>query len=182
MFYFAYGSNMSTARLRARVPSATVHGRARLPGHALRFHKSSEADGSAKCDACATGGPGDAVLGVVFRIEPAERAHLDRAEGLGVGYERKRVTVQLEDGDRVEAFTYYAVRIDPDLAPYRWYKEHVLRGAVEHGLPEPYVAAIRAVSPWDDPDPERHHRELALYGETTADGQRAPSGLLESSG
>lgn len=179
MFYFAYGSNMSTPRLRARVPSATVHGRARLPGHALRFHKSSEADGSAKCDACETAAAADEVRGVVFRIDPAERESLDLAEGLGVGYERKRVAVHLEAGDTVEAFTYYAVRIDPNLQPFLWYKEHVLRGAMEHGLPRSYIAAIRAVTARGDPWRERHRRELAIYEETP--GQQDRVGLLESS-
>lgn len=163
MLYFAYGSNMSTARLRARVPSAEVRGRARLPGHALRFHKASEADGSAKCDACATGVPADAVLGVVFRIDPAERRHLDRAEGLGVGYAVKEVEVHLAAGGNVAAFTYYAVAIDPTLRPFHWYKEHVLRGAAEHALPGPYRAAIEAVASIADPQPYRHRTELAIY-------------------
>lgn len=170
MFYFAYGSNMSTARLRARVPSARVLGPGRLPGHALRFHKSSEADGSAKCDACHTADAGDTVQGVVFRIDPGERPHLDRAEGLGVGYAVKEVAVHLDGGDRVAAFTYYAVAIDPRLRPYHWYKEHVLRGALEHGLPEPYVEVIRAVESCSDPQAERHRRELAIYGEGQGPG------------
>ena len=51
MLYFAYGSNLSSARMAARVPSARVVARAQLPGHALRFHKVGR-DGSAKCDAC----------------------------------------------------------------------------------------------------------------------------------
>lgn len=50
ILYFAYGSNMSSARLRARVPSCRPIGIAFLPGHELRFHKRSK-DGSGKCDA-----------------------------------------------------------------------------------------------------------------------------------
>jgi len=37
--YFAYGSNMSLARLRRRVPSARRIAVATLPGYRLRFHK-----------------------------------------------------------------------------------------------------------------------------------------------
>jgi hypothetical protein len=48
--YFAYGSNMSTARLRERMPSCKPLGTATLPGHALRFHKRST-DKSGKCNA-----------------------------------------------------------------------------------------------------------------------------------
>jgi len=38
MKYFAYGSNMSLLRLRARVPSAERIGMFTLVEHALRFH------------------------------------------------------------------------------------------------------------------------------------------------
>jgi hypothetical protein len=50
--YFAYGSNMETARLRERMPSAKPLGVAKLSGHELRFHKRSK-DGSGKCNAFA---------------------------------------------------------------------------------------------------------------------------------
>ena len=36
--YFAYGSNMSLARLRARIPSAEKVGSFMLREHSLRFH------------------------------------------------------------------------------------------------------------------------------------------------
>ena len=49
MLYFAYGSNMLTERLKARVSSATPIGKANLSDHGLRFHKKSK-DGSGKCD------------------------------------------------------------------------------------------------------------------------------------
>ncbi len=52
--YLAYGSNMSTARLRKRMPSCKPLGIATLPGHALRFHKRSM-DKSGKCNAFASG-------------------------------------------------------------------------------------------------------------------------------
>ncbi|TNF88372.1 MAG: gamma-glutamylcyclotransferase, partial [Gammaproteobacteria bacterium] len=39
LYYFAYGSNMSPARLQARVPSARPLGVYRLKGHRLSFHK-----------------------------------------------------------------------------------------------------------------------------------------------
>ena len=39
MHYFAYGSNMSVARLRMRTPSARKVGLFRLASHDLRFHK-----------------------------------------------------------------------------------------------------------------------------------------------
>ncbi|MGM0412630.1 MAG: gamma-glutamylcyclotransferase family protein, partial [Pseudomonadota bacterium] len=88
--YFAYGSNMLTARLRARVPSAHPVGRARLDNHALAWHMAGP-DGSAKCDIVTT--PGTVVHGVLFRLDAGELPLLDAAEGLGHGYDRETVTV-----------------------------------------------------------------------------------------
>lgn len=53
--YFAYGSNMSTVRLRERMPSCKPLGIATLPGHALRFRKRST-DKFGKCNAFASEG------------------------------------------------------------------------------------------------------------------------------
>jgi len=162
MYYFAYGSNMSLRRLRARVPSAVNYGIASLYGHSLRFHKCGR-DGSAKCDALLTREPSHRVLGVVYQIDPADRPGLDRHEGLGQGYAAKRVQLFLAGGERIEAFTYTATLTDPNLHPFTWYKEHVLRGALEHGLDADYIQSIREVDTRVDTDLEREARELAIY-------------------
>lgn len=163
MYYFAYGSNMSSRRIQARAPSATKRATAVLAGHRLAFHKISDNDGTAKCDACETGDANDCVHGVVFAIAAQDKPALDRAEGLGRGYAEKVVQVKLTDGEVVEAITYYAIRIDPTLKPLDWYKSHVLRGAREHGLPEAYIRAIESVEPIEDVDGERRERELSIY-------------------
>ena len=49
MRYFAYGSNMSSRRLRERMPGARAESRAILPCHRLAWHKIGK-DGSGKCD------------------------------------------------------------------------------------------------------------------------------------
>jgi len=163
LLYFAYGSNMSTPRLVSRVASARAVAAACLPAHALRFHKQGR-DGSAKCDAYRTGLASDAVHGVVFRIAAAEKPLLDEQEGLGNGYGEKTVIVTGARGESYRAFTYYATRIDPCLRPYHWYREHVIRGAIEHRLRDGYIAAIRDIVSVDDPVPGKHDSELAIYG------------------
>lgn len=162
LLYFAYGSNMSTRRLRARIPTARFLSIAALPGHQMRFHKVGR-DGSAKCDAFATGDDNHRLAGILFRIPADERPALDRCEGCGNGYERKRVVLELPEGSTVEAFTYYATRIDPALRPFTWYREHVLRGAREHGLAPSHLRRIEETETIDDPDTARHNRELAIY-------------------
>jgi hypothetical protein len=128
----------------------------------LRFHKQS-VDGSAKCDIELTNVPGDVVHGVVFQLLAVEKTLLDEKEGLGKGYEEKRVSVMADNGETFEAVTYYAINIDASLRPYHWYLEHVLRGAREHRLPLDYIHAIEAVDTVTDPDQNRHIKELSIY-------------------
>ncbi len=162
MHYFAYGSNMSLRRLRARVPSAVKLDNATLFGHQLKFHKSSQ-DGSAKCDAHETLDPAHRVLGVVFEIAATDKPELDLKEGLGRGYTVKNVQVTLTGGRLIEAYTYAATLIDAGLKPYHWYKEHVVRGALENQLTAAYIQSIEALESIADPDRERHAAELLIY-------------------
>lgn len=169
LHYFAYGSNMSLKRLRARVPDAQPIGRAALPGHELRFHKRGR-DGSAKCDAFYIG-PGNRTLaGVLFTLPSSGLTTLDRIEGLGAGYERKQVDVELDRGDMCRALTYYATDIDAALTPFCWYRHHVLTGANEFGLPRAHIEAIEAVNTLRDPDSERRAREYSHYDPYSAPG------------
>lgn len=151
--YFAYGSNMLSRRLQARVPSARAVGIGRLQAHRLRWHMPSH-DGSGKCDAAHTGNADDAVWGVLFELALTERVHLDRAEGLGQAYDRSLVQVHAAD-TLVSAFTYRALRVGEEIAPYHWYREFVLQGAIEHALPPDYVRTLTTVISRADDDAQR---------------------------
>lgn len=160
-FYnFAYGSNMSSARVRDRVPSARVIGRGVFRGHRIAWHKVS-IDGSGKCDVEASDAPGAAVHGVVYAIDRPEKAALDRAEGLGKGYDERQVFIEV-NGAPFLATMYFATRKNPALRPYSWYKAHVLAGAIEHELPQEYVATLEAAEAFQDPDASRHRTQMAL--------------------
>ena len=153
---------MSVARLRDRVPSAEVVGSYSLKEHDLRFHKSSK-DGSGKCDAYFTGAETDRVYGVLFKISVSEKRTLDRAEGLGYGYKEQEVSVYSENGQICKALTYLATNIDEKLAPYTWYKQHVLVGAKEAFLPQWYIEKIERVSAIDDEDKDRDSEQRAIH-------------------
>ena len=159
LLYFAYGSNMYSPRLRARVPSASFVDVARLTGHYLSFRKRGR-DGSAKCDLEPL--DTETVWGVVYRIDAAELGALDAAEG--EGYRREPVTVATATR-RLDAFTY---RARPDWytgsLPYDWYRDLVAAGAREHGLPELYTAAVAGWPVESDPDPERAARNRPAGG------------------
>ncbi len=162
MLYFSYGSNMSSKRLRQRMPSARFVTIATLHQHELRFHKKGT-DGSGKCDAHQTTSNEHAVVGVVFDIASLEKVALDTIEGVGCGYEIKTIELVTRSGAGIAAFTYYATDIDAALTPYDWYKQHVLLGAKEHALPTGYIERIAAIEAFADPRPERQAREMVIY-------------------
>ena len=160
--YFAFGSNLSSPRLLQRLPGARVHCVATLTGHRLCWHKNGR-DRSGKCDILHTGADADIVYGVVYLMTHDESLELDRYETADFGYGRKSVEIATLDGGVIEAFTYFARDIGEHQRPYHWYKEHVLRGALEHGFPRHYVERIEATASKSDHDEERHHRELSIY-------------------
>jgi hypothetical protein len=133
-----------------------------LPGHELHFHKKS-LDGSAKCDAFETDCVKDAVHGVIYEITESHKAVLDRIEGLGQGYGEKVVELVAPAGETLVAYTYYATVIDRTFKPYHWYKHHVLSGALEYELPATYVDKLRKIESMEDPNPQRHAIEMAIY-------------------
>ncbi|MGO7542389.1 gamma-glutamylcyclotransferase family protein [Rhizobium ruizarguesonis] len=133
---------------------------ATLPGHALRFHKRS-VDKSGKCNAFATGDE-NSVIGVLFSFAPAERAALDKAEGVGSGYEPVTVTVVNSKGRRRKVLTATPDYIDDRLKPYGWYKDFVLAGGREHDLPPEYIAEyIESVEADVDTDKTRDEKQGA---------------------
>ncbi len=156
MNYFAYGSNMLAGRLRERVPSAKPLGRATLAGHRLAWHKRST-DGSGKCDIVETGEDADIVHGVLFEMDPYEKPQLDRAEGLGNGYDQKRVDV-MHEGKSKPAITYYVPHVDSRLKPYHWYKAFVVAGAKENGLPADYIGEIEKADSVQDANTDRREK------------------------
>lgn len=161
MLYLSYGSNMSEKRLLRRI-TAVKRGTATLHGYRLCFRKKSESDQSAKCDILETGMAGDFVLGVVYDVEDSQKKLLDEFEGLGYGYDSRTVKVKLA-GRIVEVFTYYATSIDPSLKPLKWYKRHVLEGAIENGFPQNYISFIESIETVSDTDTSRRERELSIY-------------------
>jgi gamma-glutamylcyclotransferase len=151
--YFAFGSNMLLDRIKKRVPSARVLDNAILGGYALRFNKLSK-DGSAKANIVPSADPRAVVYGVLYHLDEDERPRLDRAEGLGHGYQVRHVRVRrVGTGAEEEAFTYVAApeAIRDDLPPFRWYKDMVIKGATQNCFPESYVRQIDAVRAVDDP-------------------------------
>jgi gamma-glutamylcyclotransferase (GGCT)/AIG2-like uncharacterized protein YtfP len=160
---FSYGSNMCRQRLCARVPLARALEPAWLGGYAFRMHKRGY-DGSGKADAHYTGDAADRLWGVLFEIRAADWDTLDRAEGVGVGYDRHAVTVLTADGTERAAELYVARRewVCPRVVPFTWYKRFVTHGAEQHGLPPDYRRFLEDHHAVHDPDPRRHAKNVRI--------------------
>jgi hypothetical protein len=164
MHYFAYGSNMSSARLHRRIPHMQKVTVASLPGYQLVFHKCGM-DGSGKCHIQYTGVMRDRVYGVVYDICEDSRLLLDEFEGLGRGYEIMSVRLIATGNRYVNAFTYYATHLDDKLLPFDWYKQHVVLGAQEQNLPVEYIKRIKSIETIEDSNTSRRQTELAIHGD-----------------
>ncbi len=162
--YFAYGSNMLTARLRERVPSATRKQIGHLKDHTVTFHKIS-VDGSGK--ATLTHSCGEEAHGCVFAISRDEKSSLDSAEGMG--YDEKAVLVQVGP-ELFEAFTYVAApsHLDQALQPYDWYVALVEAGAREHQLPEWVIEAYSSAERKTDKNVDRAEKAWRILRESQA--------------
>lgn len=151
---------MLSRRLRERTPSAAAVGMGFVEGYQLAFDKASR-DGSGKCNIRPTDSLADRVYGVLFSIVTSEERTLDRAEGLGSGYLKCEVQVTTSNGT-CSAVAYVAENTNPLLLPYDWYKEFVVRGAIEHKLPASYVRRLQMADAVPDSDAKRRSANEAI--------------------
>jgi hypothetical protein len=164
VLYFAYGSNMLTARLRERAPSARVEAIGFVRKRRFVFDKVSEGakSRSGKANIQASANEEDVVHGVVFSIGTNEVAALDEAEK---GYCKEENISVATAANVLTAFSYVAIETDATCVPFNWYKEFVVRGAAEHGLPADYIAWLRTLASQHDPaDKRRTQMEALLSG------------------
>ena len=136
LHYFAFGSNLHSARLRERAPSARALGAARLAGFRLCLDKLAN-DGSGKLNLARDAAA--AVWGVVFGIDGAD---LEALHGFEPGYSQIRVEVHLRGGGPLEARTFLSELRAQGLRAQPWYRALTLAGAHEHDLPADWIALL----------------------------------------
>ena len=166
-YYFAYGSNMLTKRLKQRCPGAVLFGCADADHTVIEFSKPS-IDKSGK--ATLRHFSGKRTPGVVFEIPLKELDRLDECEGAGHGYDRcEAFPVRLlNDGEFLETTTYLATSSDRSLKPYDWYLALVIAGAFEHRLGHDHIGELQRVESAPDPDHKRKTRAEAMEALTAA--------------
>jgi len=153
-YFFSYDSNLLFERIQERTPSVELVQAYRLDQFELVFNKLSKKDGSTKANISPSNQSN--VYGVIQRIDAMEKAALDRAEGLGYGYELDFFNLFIDD-KKVE-IGYYIAKDSKYLAigkPYDWYLEFVIFGAHEDGFPLEYQQQIKSVEYVIDQNAER---------------------------
>jgi gamma-glutamylcyclotransferase (GGCT)/AIG2-like uncharacterized protein YtfP len=140
--YFAYGSNMDRALMRANCPSARALGTAVLENHRFII----AACGYASIERRA----GSDVHGVLWRVTPRDVEALDRYESVATGlYDRQQVTVRTRGG-RVRTLVYVAPARGTGW-PRPGHLERVLAAAQGWDLPEDH---LRDLAAWSSASPE----------------------------
>ena len=146
-WYFAYGSNLRSDQMVARTGlprSSDERPRiARLPNYRLVFNMRGD-DGRIYANVMVSE-PHDLVRGVLYRCAPADMKVLDDYEA---GYERRQVTVADEIGREYAATVYVGLpecTVEPG-QPTTRYRDIILTGAREFGLPNEYLERIERLA------------------------------------
>lgn len=165
--YFAYGSNLCAQQMARRCPDATDARPATLADHDWLINQR----GVATVEPF----PGSRVHGVLWRISDHDLTTLDSAEGVPVRYRRDQLTVHTTDGPS-PAWVYIDHRVRPG-APRPGYLERIVAGAVQHGLPQPWIDFLHR---WDPAQWPRHTPTSA--GPQSLSELLAEPGVAEVSG
>ena len=135
-FYFAYGSSLLRSQMERRLMGNKPVTRATLKGYRLAFMGNSlERKGPV---ANLLPDPTRFIPGTLYELNEIMIVYLDRAEACEKGtYDKLDVTVEKDDGEKVEAVCYHLAQPNPSFGtPNLGYQMQVKQGYKEWGLPE----------------------------------------------
>ena len=145
-WYFAYGSNMQAATFRGRrgiEPRQALAVRAmgwRLVLDKPPIFSIGHSFANVVPDEHAV------VYGVAYEISADDLAHVEFSEGVQLGnYVRAELGVETLAGDALSAVTLTSTKRAEGLRPSTRYMGLLIDGAIEHGLPEHWIAMLRDV-------------------------------------
>ena len=131
VYYFAFGSNMSSERLTRRGVKFSRAFGAKLEGYELAFNKvASRADKEGFANIIPSNAPEGGVEGVVYETTAAALNALDKYEGAPTNYYRQTLIVKNEAGREYVVVAYVAqTKMTAEgLLPSREYLNHLLGG------------------------------------------------------
>ena len=143
--YFIYGSNMNHKQICARCLKPEVLAVARLPDHRMAFHGYTRTwDGAEETVVPCVGKD---TWGVIYKLTFSDAEKLDawqdvRMDG-GGRYFHCPVNVFDAIGRCYPALTYKKDVLNGPTMPSAEYLEHIIAGAMFHGLPRGYVEGLK---------------------------------------
>ncbi len=147
LYYFSYGPNMSSARMKERSSSARMVTVARLADYRIAFFGHSRRWDGAQATVIREPGPG--VWGVVYELACTDLERLDawqdvRMDGTGT-YFHYPVRVKGEDGLVYTALMYEKDTLGKPEKPSTPYLDFIVQGAREKHLPAEYIRELQAI-------------------------------------
>lgn len=151
MILFAYASLMNPGQMAERSPGARTLGVARLVDYCLCFPQASRTHAGAS--AGIEPRPGNAVWGVLYDVPENDVPVLNYHEGFEPSGPadanrhllREVIVQRLGGSDATKAMAYFAVPDGTHDAPSAAYMNAIIDGALYHGLPKAYLAALERV-------------------------------------
>ncbi len=137
IMYFAYGSNLHLRQMKKRCPGSLFIRRAYLENYRFIYDGYSNTREGAVASIIKS--PGDIVYGGLFEITENDLQKLDRYEGYPWNYLRDYFDIADEKKSRYNAVAYFREGKRPGI-PSEYYKQTVVQGAEDCGLPEGYIS------------------------------------------
>lgn len=141
MIYFAYGSNMDLAQMKVRCPGSDIIGIGQLSNYTMSFTRWSRSWKSGTADILPE--RGGIVHGVLYNLTLDGLKKLDKFADYPNSYVRQDVLVALGE-EFLPAMTYVARR-QGVYSPSVSYMGKILHGALEHKLPQSYIAYLKSI-------------------------------------
>ncbi|CAK9295777.1 unnamed protein product [Gordionus sp. m RMFG-2023] len=142
LYYFAYGSNINSERLKLSITTANFVDIGYVKNYKLDFALHSKRWKGA----CATivPSPNDIVWGVIWLIENEDKSKLDIQENINEGvYDILDIECDSKSGDKKYCCFAYVLKLkDECKTPSKLYKNVIINGAKEHKFPEYYIAFL----------------------------------------
>ncbi len=137
--YFAYGSNLDAQQMAQRCPSSRALFRARLRDHRLDFTYFSSRWWGGAADTVPHSG--ESVWGIIYELQTAELAQLDRYEA---GYRRMLLSVE-DDRGSPHTVVSYSILHKLSFRPAADYVLRMLDWGERWNLPREYLEDLRRV-------------------------------------
>ena len=142
--YFAYASNLDKKQMKKRCPGYEFKGTAYLPGYTIAFTRCSDKRHGGVADVVKSFND-EVVWGAVYDLSDEDIARLDYCERYPNAYRKEMVRVVTPENNRLEVFTYVANKQGIFL-PHKKYREQIISGAENVGLPSEYIYRLKKLS------------------------------------